>query len=213
VNWNPLIIAKLNELGFNWDGKPLPGDFAVTKHTELTNSKQPEIRAKPCKPSDRWGTLTTTRFVLFGNGLRFVPLGRVTIDITKPNWERDILKWWTHATFAAMEIKSAHAAADAHVARIERLKGEGLQKAQKALEEGGLTENLRSLMGIGINVILDAERNSVVKTTLSVPRVPEQYLLSGPSPVRFIDDPARFDESVVKLGRLAKFLQAEGWLG
>jgi len=213
VNWNPLIIAKLNELGFNWDGKPLPGDFAVTRHTELTNVKQPEIRAKPCKPSDRWGTLTTTRFVLFGNGLRFVTLGRVTIDITKPNWERDILKWWTHATFAAMEIKSAHAAADAHLARVERLKSEANEKATKALEEGGLTENLRSLMGIRVSVVLDAERNSVVKTTLSVPRVPEQYLLSGPSPVRFIDDPARFDETVVKLGRLAKFLAAEGWLG
>lgn len=213
MNWSPLIIAKLNELGFNYDGKPLPGDFAVTKHTELTNSKQPEIRAKPCKPSDRWGTLTTTRFVLFGNGLRFVTLGRVTIDITKPNWERDILKWWTHATFAAMEIKSAHAAADAHLARVERLKKEGNERATKALEEGGLTENLRSLMGISVSVVLDAERNSVVETKLTPPRVPLQYQLSGPSPVRFIDDPARFDESVVKLGRLAKFLAAEGWLG
>lgn len=213
MNWSPLIIAKLNELGFNYDGKPLPGDFAVTKHTEVPNAKQPEIVAKACKPSDRWGTLTSTRFVLFGDSRRFKTLGRVTIDITKPNWERDILKWWTHATFAAMEIKSAHAAADAQVARVERLKNEANEKATKALEEGGLTENLRSLMGIGISVVLDADRTQVVKTTLSAPRVPLQYQLSGPSPVRFIDDPARLDESVVKLGRLAKFLQAEGWLG
>lgn len=211
--WSPLIIAKLNELGFNYNGQPLPGDWAVTKHMEIPNSKQPEIVAKPCKPSNRWGTLTSTRFVLFGDSRRFKTLGRVTIDITKPHWERDILKWWTHATFAAMEIKSAHAASDAQVARIERLKGEGLQKAKEALEKEGITEDLRSLMGIEISVVLDADRTSVVKTKLSAPRVPQQYQLSGPSPVRFIDDPARFDESVVKLGRLAKFLAAEGWLG